>query len=57
MPWGWDERQIYVRFNSVNYLAEVWVNGERLGEHEGGHLPFGYEITDLVKPGPYAQSA
>jgi hypothetical protein len=25
-----------LRFNSVNYLAEVWLNGVRLGEHEGG---------------------
>ncbi len=49
LPWGWRGQRIFVRFNSVNYLAEVWLNGERLGEHEGGHLPFAFEITDRAK--------
>ncbi len=45
LPWGWRGQRIFVRFNSVNYLAEVWLNGERIGEHEGGHLPFAFDIT------------
>jgi beta-glucuronidase len=49
LPWGWRGQQIFIRFNSVNYLAEVWLNDQRLGEHEGGHLPFAFDITDRVK--------
>ena len=51
LPWGWDmERQsIRLRFESVSYLAEVWLNGVRLGTHEGGHLPFEFDITTLVR--------
>jgi beta-glucuronidase len=49
LPWGWRGQRIFVRFNSVNYLAEVWLNGEQLGSHEGGHLPFSFEITDRVQ--------
>lgn len=49
LPWGWRGQRIYVRFNSVNYLAEVWLNGQRLGEHEGGHLPFAFDVTDHVR--------
>jgi beta-glucuronidase len=51
LPWGWDanRQQISLRFGSVNYLAEVWLNGVRLGEHEGGHLPFTFDITACVK--------
>lgn len=48
LPWGWREQRIFIRFNSVNYLAEVWLNGVRIGEHEGGHLPFAFDITELV---------
>jgi len=50
LPWGWEPAQqcIRVRFNSVNYLAEVWLNGTRLGQHEGGHLPFEFDITPHV---------
>lgn len=49
LPWGWQDQKILLRFNSVNYLAQVWLNGKKLGSHEGGHLPFVFEISDAVK--------
>ena len=50
LPWGWEGRKICLRFGSVNYLASVWVNGKLAGGHEGGHLPFEFDITALVGP-------
>ena len=50
LPWGWDGRKISLRFGSVNYLASVWVNGQPVGSHEGGHLPFEFDISALVRP-------
>lgn len=50
MPWGWQDKRLLMRFGSVNYLAEVWLNGQRIGAHEGGHLPFEFDITERVKP-------
>ena len=49
LPWGWAERRVLLRFGSVNYHATVWLNGEMLGEHEGGHLPFVLDATRAVK--------
>ena len=51
LPWGWDpaRQHIRIRFGSVNYSAEVWLNGARLGAHEGGHLPFEFDLTPLVR--------
>ncbi len=49
LPWGWEERRVYLRFGSVNYLAEVWLNGVRLGQHEGGHLPFEFDVTEHIR--------
>ena len=51
LPWGWDaaQQRIGLRFGSVNYLAEVWLNGAHLGEHEGGHLPFSFDLTPHVQ--------
>lgn len=51
VPWGWLGRgPIRLRFGSVNYLAQVWLNGQLLGAHEGGHLPFEFEVGPHLKP-------
>lgn len=34
-----------LRFNGVDYKATVWLNGELLGEHEGGEAPFEFDVT------------
>ena len=44
----WNKTKILIRFGSVNYLSDVWLNGEPVGHHEGGHLPFEYEISDKI---------
>jgi beta-galactosidase/beta-glucuronidase len=41
-------RRLMLRFGAVDYRAVVWVNGERVGSHEGGHTPFSVDITDVV---------
>jgi len=48
IPDDWMEERIFLRFNSVNYRADVWLNGEKLGMHEGGHLPFLFEVTGKI---------
>jgi beta-glucuronidase len=49
LAWGWESENIFLRFNSVAYFAEVWLNGSFLGSHEGGHLPFIFDITEKVQ--------
>jgi beta-glucuronidase len=39
----------FVRFGAANYAAEAWLNGQRLGRHEGGFTPFAFEITGLLR--------
>ena len=46
-----DQRVVILGFGAVDYLAEIWVNGDKAGEHEGGYLPFELDITSLVQPG------
>jgi beta-glucuronidase len=47
-PHGWQGQRIYLRVGSANYAARVWVNGQFLGEHQGGHLPFAFDVTGQV---------
>ena len=44
-------RDAAIRFGSVNYAAEVWLNGTWLGGHEGGHLPFALPCGDALADG------
>nr|XP_027200073.1 beta-glucuronidase-like [Dermatophagoides pteronyssinus] len=35
-----NDNDIIIRFGSVNYKAIVWINGNHIMNHTGGHLPF-----------------
>ena len=43
-------KRLFIHFGAAHYLANVYLNGEALGEHEGGFTPFAFEITDRVRP-------
>jgi beta-glucuronidase len=43
--------RLFVYFGAANYLADVYLNGEKLGQHEGGFTPFNFEITKLIHDG------
>lgn len=42
-------KRYFLYFGAVNYTADVFFNGIKLGSHEGGFTPFQFEITDLIK--------
>ncbi|MCW1920276.1 hypothetical protein NX862_16065 [Rhodobacter sp. KR11] len=35
-----------IHFGAVNYLSEVFLNGQSLGENEGGYLPFEFPLPE-----------
>jgi beta-glucuronidase len=42
--------RIFLYFGAVNYRADVYLNGKKLGVHKGGFTPFNFEIPQgLVK--------
>ncbi|XP_065054436.1 beta-glucuronidase-like [Rhopilema esculentum] len=60
--WVWYEREVFIpsswkdseklrvvlRFDSCHYNCIVWMNGEHVMKHEGGHLPFESDVSDMV---------
>lgn len=41
--------RVFVYFEAVNYKADVYLNGKKIGQHIGGFTPFNFEVTDLLK--------
>jgi beta-galactosidase/beta-glucuronidase len=46
-PQAPDER-LLLHFGAVDYSAHVWVNGQLVAQHSGGHTPFSADITDAL---------
>lgn len=40
--------KVYLYFGAVNYEADVYLNGKKLGKHKGGFTPFNFEVPDSV---------
>jgi beta-mannosidase len=40
--------RVRLGFGAVDYLADVWLNGEYLGHHEGYFAPFGFDVSDKL---------
>ncbi len=51
IPADWQNKRIKIRFDAISSYGLVKVNGEAVGEHEGGMVPFEVDITKAVKTG------
>ncbi|MEN7974047.1 MAG: beta-glucuronidase, partial [Verrucomicrobiota bacterium] len=49
IPKSWQGDRVFIRVGSACYFGTVLVNGQEIGSHEGGHLPFAFDITDHIK--------
>lgn len=45
-----ENKLLFIRFQGVMTKAEVYVNGNYIGEHLGGYTPFEFDITNVVTP-------
>lgn len=43
-----DHRQ-FIHFGAVNYSADIWLNGKKVGSHIGGFTSFNVEVTDALQ--------
>ena len=43
-------RRLLLHFGAVDYRASVWVNGQLVVGHEGGHTPFEADVTEVLRP-------
>ena len=46
---GLEGRRLFLYFEGANQVADVYVNGQRAGQHVGGYAAFVFDVTDLVR--------
>lgn len=51
VPAGWKHDRVLLTFGAVFHNTKVWVNGTPVGTHQGGFLPFAFDVTELVVEG------
>ncbi|MCE7061045.1 glycoside hydrolase family 2 protein [Dyadobacter sp. CY343] len=44
-------KRVILHFDAAYYKTNVWLNGQQVGEHEGGYTPFSFDVTSLLKEG------
>jgi hypothetical protein len=53
VPAGWAGKRTLLHFGAVDWEAVVYVNGKKVGSHQGGFDPFTFDITTaLTREGP-----
>jgi hypothetical protein len=52
LPENANDSKIFIEFEGVRHMGEVFINGEFIGRHENGVMAFGYDITPFLKPFP-----
>ncbi|HEX9292161.1 MAG TPA: galactose-1-epimerase [Gemmatimonadales bacterium] len=45
VPDAWRGRRVFVVFGASDWRTTAWLDGHKLGEHQGGYTPFAFELT------------
>ena len=45
------EKRCILHFGAVDQFCEVYINHQKIGEHNGGYLPFSFDITRQLSEG------
>jgi len=50
LPKAWKGKRVLANFGAVDWDTTVYLNGAKVGAHTGGYDPFGFDITDALRP-------
>jgi beta-galactosidase/beta-glucuronidase len=49
VPANFAQKRVLLHFGAVDYQCWIWINGQFVKFHEGGHTPFSIDITDVLR--------
>ncbi|HEX2781025.1 MAG TPA: hypothetical protein VHM30_16115, partial [Gemmatimonadaceae bacterium] len=51
VPSAWRGKRVYLVVGASDWRTSAWLDGVKLGDHQGGYTPFSLELTGRMKPG------
>ncbi|HKH93321.1 MAG TPA: glycoside hydrolase family 2 TIM barrel-domain containing protein, partial [Gemmatimonadaceae bacterium] len=51
IPEQWRGRRVFLVVGASDWRTSVWLDGAKVGEHQGGYVPFSVELTAAARPG------
>jgi beta-galactosidase/beta-glucuronidase len=51
IPPAWKGQRVFLVVGAADWHTTAWLDAERLGEHQGGYVPFEFELTAYARPG------
>jgi hypothetical protein len=52
---SWQGKRIFITIGASDWETSVWLDGKLLGKHQGGYVPFSFELTDHIRYGEAQQ--
>ncbi|HEV8382694.1 MAG TPA: glycoside hydrolase family 2 TIM barrel-domain containing protein [Gemmatimonadales bacterium] len=53
VPAAWRGRRVFVVFGASDWRTSAWLDGTKLGEHQGGYTPFSFELPPQLRAGTH----
>src|SRR5207253_2841122 len=51
VPAAWAGRRVFLVIGAADWRTTAWLDGQKLGTHDGGYIPFEFELTKYAKAG------
>jgi beta-galactosidase len=48
VPAAWKGKRVFIRFEAASIVAQVYLNGESIGEHRGAFTAFCFELAAAI---------
>ncbi len=45
LPELWSDQRLFLVIGACDWHTSIWLNGQKIGEHQGGYTPFEFELT------------
>lgn len=46
----WEGKRVILTVGAADFFTDCWCNGRHVGHHEGGYIPFEFDLTEALVP-------